>query len=175
MIVSVSAKKSDGGMPPRPQNAFLLAQIGAYAAGRFAERIKALGLTPAQAGLLRLIAWEPGQSQQAIAAKLATPASRLVLLVDALEERGLIERRRNTEDRRHYALHLTEAGIRFMREEIAPIGAGHEEEICSGLDPDERAQLHGLLERIAAGQGLTPGVHPGYRQLTTDDPYHTDR
>jgi len=150
--------------PPRPQSAFLLAQIGAHAAGRFTERIKALDLTPAQAGLLRLIAWEPGQSQQAIASKLGTPASRLVLLVDALEERGLIERRRNLEDRRHYALYLTEAGGQFMREQIAPIGKAHEDEICAGLNPDQRAQLHELLERIAARQGLTPGVHPGYRQ-----------
>lgn len=150
--------------PPRPQNAFLLAQIGAHAAARFTERIKALDLTPAQAGLLRLIAWEPGQSQQAIASKLGTPASRLVLLVDALEERGLIERRRNPDDRRHYALHLTETGGQFMREQIALIGRAHEDEICAGLDPDERAQLHELLERIAARQGLTPGIHPGYRQ-----------
>jgi DNA-binding MarR family transcriptional regulator len=154
-------------VPPRPQNAFLLAQIGAHAAARFTERIKALGLTPAQAGLLRLIAWEPGQSQQTVAAKLGTPASRLVLLVDGLEERGLIERRRNRDDRRNYALHLTETGAQFMRREIAPVGAAHEEEICSGLEPDERTQLHDLLERIAARQGLTPGVHPGYRQSTT--------
>jgi DNA-binding MarR family transcriptional regulator len=154
-------------VPPRPQNAFLLAQIGAHAAARFTERIKALGLTPAQAGLLRLIAWEPGQSQQTVAAKMGTPASRLVLLVDGLEERGLIERRRNRDDRRNYALHLTEAGAQFMRQEIAPVGAAHEDEICSGLEPDERAQLHDLLERIAARQGLTPGVHPGYRQSTT--------
>lgn len=150
--------------PQRPQNAFLLAQIGAHAAARFAERIKALDLTPAQAGLLRLIAWEPGESQQAIAAKLRTPASRLVLLVDALEQRGLIERRRNTEDRRYYALHLTEDGARFMRDELARVGARHEDEICVGLDADERAQLRGMLERIAAHQGLIPGVHPGYRQ-----------
>lgn len=155
-------------VPPRPQNAFLIAQIGAHAASRFTDRIKALDLTPAQAGLLRLIAWQPGQSQQAIAAKLGTPASRLVLLVDALEGRGLIERRRNLEDRRHHALHLTEAGTRFMLEELAPLARDHEDEICAGLDRDERAQLNGLLERIAAHQGLTPGVHPGYRQPTRD-------
>lgn len=156
-------------LPPQPQNAFLLAQIGAHAAGRFAERIKAIGLTPAQAGLLRLVAWEPGQSQQAMAAKLRTPASRLVLLVDALEERGLIERRRHPEDRRQYALHLTEAGGQFLLRDVAPLGAAHEEEICAGLEPDERAKLHGLLERIAAAQGLIPGVHPGYRSSPATD------
>lgn len=162
-------------VPPRPGNAFLLAQIGAHAAARFAARIKALDLTPAQAGLLRLIAWEPGQSQQAIAGQLGTPPSRLVLLVDGLEERGLVERRRNPEDRRHYALYLTDAGGRFMREELAPVGAGHEDEICAGLAPEERAQLHDLLKRIAERQGLIPGVHPGYREPATSTATKTDK
>jgi DNA-binding MarR family transcriptional regulator len=150
--------------PPGPTSAFLLAQIGAHAAGCFAELMAELGLTPAQAGLLRLVALEPGQSQQAVAAKLGTPPSRLVLLVDALEERGLLERRRNDRDRRHYALHLTPAGTRFLREQIRPAGKTHDDEICAGLTAAERAQLHGLLDKVAARQGLTPGVHPGYRQ-----------
>jgi DNA-binding MarR family transcriptional regulator len=163
----VATKRSDsgsGGLPPRrPGNAFLLAQLGAYAAGRFAERVRALDLTPAQAGLLRLIAWQPGQSQQEIARTLGTPPSRLVLLIDGLEERGLIERRRNPDDRRHHAVHLTGAGTSFMQQ-LASVGAAHEDDICAGLDSSERALLAALLERIAARQGLTTGVHPGYRQ-----------
>lgn len=122
-----------------------------------------LDLTPAQTGLLRLIAWEPGQSQQTVAGRLGTPPSRLVLLVDGLEERGLVERRRNPEDRRHHALYLTEAGFELVGRQLAKVGAAHEDEICAGLDPDERAQLRGLLQRIAARQGLVSGVHPGYR------------
>jgi DNA-binding MarR family transcriptional regulator len=160
----MSPKKRPASSPPRPGNAFLLAQVGAHAAARFAERVAELDLTPAQAGLLRLIAWDPGQSQQTIAGKLRTPPSRLVRLVDSLEERGLIERRRNPDDRRHYALHLTEAGTDFLRQRLATVGAAHEEEICAGLDAGERAHLQGLLERIATHQGLVPGVHPGYRR-----------
>jgi DNA-binding MarR family transcriptional regulator len=146
----------------RTGNSFLLAQIGAHAAGRFAERIAELDLTPAQAGLLRLISWQPGQSQQAIAGQLGTPASRLVLLVDTLEKRGLVERRRNPEDRRHYALYLTEDGGRFMRR-LGEVGRTHENDICAALDPADRTRLNELLERVAAQQGLTVGVHPGYQ------------
>lgn len=143
--------------------------MGAQATARFAERIKPLDLSPAQAGVLRLIAWQPGQSQQAIARTLGTPPSRLVLLIDSLEERGLIERRQNPEDRRHHALHLTGSGAEFM-ERLAAVGAAHEDDICAGLDADERAQLHRLLERLAARQGLTLGVHPGYRQPPAPTP-----
>jgi DNA-binding MarR family transcriptional regulator len=150
--------------PPgrRTGNAFLLAQLGAHAAARFAERISALSLTPAQAGLLRLVAWEPGQSQQALARQLGTPPSRLVLLVDGLQERGLIERRRNPDDRRHHALFLTEAGGRFLRE-LGQVGQAHEADLMTGLTDQEQAVLHGLLARLAEAQGLTAGVHPGYR------------
>jgi DNA-binding MarR family transcriptional regulator len=146
----------------RTGNAFLLAQLGAHAATQFAERIAGIGLKPAQAGLLRLVAWEPGQSQQALAAKLGTPPSRLVPLVDELEQRGLVERRRDPADRRHYALYLTEDGTRFMKE-LGEIGAAHEDHICAPLSPAERSQLNDLLRRLTDHQGLTTGVHPGYR------------
>jgi DNA-binding MarR family transcriptional regulator len=155
-------KAGRSGTGRRGGNAFLLAQIGAEAAARFARRISSLDLTPAQAGLLRLIAWQPGQSQQALARQLGTPPSRLVLLLDELEKRGLTERRRNPSDRRHHALHLTADGARLMGQ-LGQIGAAHEEEICAPLDAAERAQLHDLLTRIAGHHGLAAGVHPGYR------------
>ena len=160
----MSTKPGAGAGFRRPGNAFLLAQIGAQAAARFAERITELDLTPPQAGVLRLIAWQPGQSQQAIARQLGTPASRLVLLIDTLEKRGLIERRRNPDDRRHHALYLTEDGTVFMKE-IGRVGSAHEDDICAALTEPERDQLNGLLGRIAVQQELITGVHPGYRKV----------
>jgi DNA-binding MarR family transcriptional regulator len=144
-----------------PGSAFLLAALGAHATARFAKRVAELDLTPPQVGMLRLIAASPGQSQQAVAQELGTPPSRLVGLVDALADRGLVERRRNREDRRLHALHLTEAG-EAMLGKIAAIGREHDESICRSLDAAERRQLRALLSRIADDQGLRPGVHPGY-------------
>lgn len=148
--------------------AFLLAQLGAYAAARFAERAAELDFTPPQTGLLRLIARRPGQSQQAIAKQLGTPPSRLVRLVDGLEERDLVERRRNPDDRRHHALYLTETASHAMAR-LSRAAADHENAVCGSLTAAERAQLHGLLGRLAAEHGLTPGVHPGYRALGRSD------
>ncbi|WP_245617458.1 MarR family winged helix-turn-helix transcriptional regulator [Amycolatopsis taiwanensis] len=145
-------------------NAFLLAQLGAHAAQRFAERIVKLDLTPPQAGLLRIVAAQPGQSQQMIAGQLGTPASRVVALVDGLQERGLVERRRNPEDRRNYALHLTGKGRQLLRR-LGRLARQHDEAICAGLTEGEREQLHGLLARLAAAQGLPARVHPGYRAI----------
>lgn len=149
---------------PGPGSAFLLAQLGAHAAMRFAERIGALHLTPPQTGLLRAVAAAPGQSQQALATVLGTPPSRLVALVDQLDERGLLERRRNPDDRRLHALHVTAAGEKLLRR-IGEVARAHDDAMCAALDGGERATLRALLGRIADEQGLTPGVHPGYRKV----------
>lgn len=151
---------------PRRQGgaAFLLAQLGAHAARRFAERIAKIGLTPPDAGVLRKIASDAGISQQALAAHLGVMPSRMVALVDELENKGLVERRRSTEDRRNYELHLTEKG-RHSLADLSRIAAEHEESLCAALDREERAKLRELCARVAEHQGLTPGVHPGYRYL----------
>lgn len=160
----------------RGGNAFLLAQLGAYAAARFADRVAPLNFTPPQVGLLRLIATTPGQSQRAIARQLGTPPSRLVTLVDGLEDRGLVERRKNPDDRRNYALYLTDAGEAAMKD-VATVARAHEDAICAPLEAAEREQLRTLLARIATEHDLTPGVHPGYRHLADKhaDKYGAER
>jgi DNA-binding MarR family transcriptional regulator len=147
-----------------PGSAFLLAAVGAHAAARFAERVADLGLTPPQVGLLGLIAASPGQSQQTVAQVLGMPPSRLVGLVDALADRGLVERRRNRDDRRLNGLHVTDAGTAMLAE-ITSTGREHDDALCRSLDAAERETLRALLSRIAADQGLRPGVHPGYRSV----------
>jgi DNA-binding MarR family transcriptional regulator len=157
--------QSQGAGRKRTDIAFLVAQLGAYAAERFGERAAALDFTRPQAGLLRLISREPGQSQQAVARRLGTPPSRLVALVDGLEQRGLIERRRNPGDRRNYALHPTAAGEQAMAA-LSQASLEHEQAISAPLTEAERAQLSKLLGKLAASHGLVPGIHPGYRNLS---------
>ena len=153
-----SGKKGNG----RP--AFLLAQVGAHAASKFAERIGALGLTPPDAGILRLLRLTAGLSQQELAAKLGIHPSRLVALLDELERKGLVERKSNPDDRRRYSLHLTEKGAKTL-EEIGHVAQQHQEALCAALSLEERDKLAELLRKIADQQGLSPMVHPGYRWI----------
>jgi DNA-binding MarR family transcriptional regulator len=154
-----------GPVDRRPTGAaFLLAQLGAHGARCFSERVAKIGLTAPDAGLLRKIASDPGVSQQALAQHLGIMPSRMVALVDELETKGIIERRRSTEDRRNYALHLTARGHEVLGD-LSRIAAEHEESLCAALSKEERLQLRDLCRRIAEEQGLTPGVHPGYRHL----------
>jgi DNA-binding MarR family transcriptional regulator len=154
---------ASGDAPP-VSAAFLLSQVGADAAREFAERLGELDLTPPQAGLLRAVAAGPGRSQQALAQQLGTPPARLVALVDGLEQRDLLERRRNPDDRRLHAVHLGSAGAAILAE-LRRVAGEHDDAVLAPLDADERARLHSLLARIAGGRGLTAGVHPGYRTL----------
>jgi DNA-binding MarR family transcriptional regulator len=149
---------------PAAEVAFLLSQVGAHAATRFAERIAALDLAPPHVGILGVIERANGLSQQSLGEKLGVFPSRLVGLLDELQERGLVERRDSPTDRRSYALYLTKAGHAALME-IAHIGREHQDALCAALDESERAQLAAFLARIAAEQGLTPGVHPGFRKL----------
>jgi DNA-binding MarR family transcriptional regulator len=144
--------------------AFLLAQLGAHAASRFGERIAAHDLTPPMAGILGLLSASPGTSQQELANRLGMLPSRLVAFVDDLEERGLVQRVRDDVDRRRNSLQLTDDG-RAALATIAKIGREHEGSMTAALSDREREQLVKLLGRIADEQGLTRGVHPGYRSV----------
>jgi DNA-binding MarR family transcriptional regulator len=143
--------------------AFLLAQLGAHAAAAFADRLRPLDLTPQHAGVLRRLAHAPGESQRALADALGMHAPRLVALIDDLEGRGLVQRSRDPADRRNYALSLTTAGRETMRR-IATVARQHERAVTAAIDDDERRELARVLRRLADDQGLTPGVHPGYRR-----------
>jgi DNA-binding MarR family transcriptional regulator len=144
--------------------AFLLAQIGSHAATRFAERLAPLDFTPAHAGILRIVDKRGPVTQQALAGILGIFPSRLVALVDQLESRGFVERRDHPEDRRSYALHLTEKG-RVALQSIGRVAREHQKALLAALTADEQRQLAQFLQRIADDQGLTRGVHPGYARL----------
>jgi DNA-binding MarR family transcriptional regulator len=145
-------------------SAFLLAQLGAHATDRFAKRIAPLGITPPHAGILRFIAASPACNQQALARRLGVLPSRMVILIDELATKGLVERKRSTKDRRHSELVLTANGKRTLAK-LSRLAADHEADLCAGLTKKERELLAALGRKIVRQQGLTLDVHPGYRSL----------
>ena len=161
--------KDTGKDTRKDQPAFLLAQVGAHAAARFAERLAALHLSPPDAGILRLLRMAAGISQQELSARLRIHPSRLVAILDNLEQRKIVERKPNSEDRRLYSLHLTKDGGEIL-ERIGKVGREHQDALLSTLTSEERGKLTELLHKIADAQGLTPGVHPGYQRLGKPKP-----
>jgi DNA-binding MarR family transcriptional regulator len=165
--------------PPGPgaeDFAYLLVQLGFHLARQFGERLAPLGLEPRHAGLLTRLAAHEGLSQQALGELIGLNPTRMVFLVDELQQGGLIERRRNTADRRSYALYLTAQG-RDMLRQIQASGSRHQDQIGASLTQAERIQLASLLRQLATEQGITEDTLPGIppRPPVTDPHLRTDR
>jgi DNA-binding MarR family transcriptional regulator len=139
---------------------FLISQLGFLSSRRFHQALEPLGIGPRDFLLMRFVAASDGQSQQALADRLNVPPSRMVALVDHLEEAGLVERRPDPEDRRVRALHLTRKG-RGVLERASKIAIDYETQLCAGINREEREQLIDLLQRLQVTQTDLPGIHPG--------------
>jgi DNA-binding MarR family transcriptional regulator len=154
------AKRSKPDRRIVPGAAFLLSQVGIHSSQLWRERMGKLGLDPRHIVLLRLVAADEGKSQLSLGKQMRLPPSRMVAFVDELEDQGLLERRSNPDDRRMRALYLTDKGHETL-EAVMKVSAEHEAEMTRGLQPAEVGQLKELLSRVAAEQGLAPGIHPG--------------
>jgi len=85
------------------------------------------------------------QSQLAEALELGSPSTGK--LVDRLEERGLVERVRDPQDRRSNLLTVTEAARRLLKD-LEPVGEDLREDVLQNLTLQEREHLSKLLVRI---------------------------
>ena len=95
-------------------------------------------------------------SQQQLAEKMRINRTLVVGIVDKLERRGWLERRRDADDRRSYRLHVTPAGEAAVRD-MAPRVQEASRLLTARLSDAERARLNGLLrDVIIAGDRLIP-------------------
>lgn len=133
---------------------YLLSRLGTVAQRAFAERMSEIDLTPRAWGALNVLDQEGEITQQSLGRCIGMDPSTMVSTIDELEQRGLVQRRRNPQDRRAHALHITAKGRRILAtgREVA---AGAQEELLAPLDPQERKQLHKLLLRLAQGDGAS--------------------
>src|SRR6201986_1433644 len=124
--------------------AFLLARLGIGLKARAFTEFEQIGFSPYHYSVLALLGEGARETQATIADALQLDRSMLVGILDALEENELIERRRDTADRRRHLVSLTAAGKRQLGR-FRPNVNGLEDEFPAPLDADERTALHGLL------------------------------
>lgn len=104
-------------------------------------------ISPGRAGMLLLIDANPGVTQGRLAQAVGLDRSTMVGVIDALEARRLLERRRGN-DRRTNGLWLTASGRTFVSRLKRRIEA-HERRVAAHLSAAERAQLLTLLEKLS--------------------------
>jgi MarR family transcriptional regulator, lower aerobic nicotinate degradation pathway regulator len=127
---------------------FLLGRLGYGLKRHAAEEVEAAGFSLYDYSVMALLAEGMCEAQASIADTLQLDRSTLVGMLDALEERGLVERRRDPSDRRRHKVTLTAEGelaLATLREIVQRI----EEEFLTPLDAASREALYGLLSRLA--------------------------
>jgi DNA-binding MarR family transcriptional regulator len=105
------------------------------------------GISPGRAGMLLLIDANPGVTQSRLAHAVSLDRSTMVGVIDALEARRLVERRRG-DDRRTNGLWLTPTGRAFVARLKRRIES-HERRVAAHLSAAERGQLLALLQKLS--------------------------
>jgi DNA-binding MarR family transcriptional regulator len=114
-------------------------------AAALAERFD---LHPRDFGALNVIERDPGQTQHALGEAAGVDPSSMVATLDALEARGLAERRPHPSDRRKRAVYLTTEGRTVVRE-ARGLAAEAGRDVLGVLTEEERAELNRLLRKLS--------------------------
>jgi MarR family 2-MHQ and catechol resistance regulon transcriptional repressor len=105
------------------------------------------GLTIAEFGVLEALHHKGPLLLSELKAKILVSNAGVTYLVDRLEKRGLVERRRCERDRRAYYAHLTDEGSEFVAR-IFPEHAEAIAEALSVLTDEERATATEILRKV---------------------------
>ena len=132
------------------QIGYLLSKAHLRVHARANEKLEPLGLTVKHYGLLTLLVHEGSVSQGRLGEVMKIDRTTMVALIDELERAGHVDRTRNPEDRRAYALAATASGKQVQRR-AATLMKGVYAETLSPLSADERSELQRMLRAIIEG------------------------
>jgi MarR family transcriptional regulator, lower aerobic nicotinate degradation pathway regulator len=136
---------------------FLLLKVAQALTRELEEALAPLGLRPRHLGALLVLEEGAPMSQCELGELLRLDSSTVVDVVDELEQRGLVTRRRNPHDRRAYVLELTAEGAADL-ERARGVAQAADRECFGALAPDELAGLHQALTTLAGcGRVLDDG------------------
>ena len=114
----------------------------------FNETFAAKGLRPTDFAVLLLLTRNQGAKQSEVAEALGIQRANFVAIVDGLEHKGFVERRKSDLDRRVQSLYITDAGLTYLNELMA-IWQEHEGRLLARLGgPAARDQLIDLLKKL---------------------------
>ena len=104
------------------------------------------GLRPRHLIALKLLCEQGPASQQGLAEALSLDPSNVVGLLNELEERELVTRRRDRADRRRHIVELSPLGEQELNLAFARLSSV-EDDLLSALSAEERDTLYNLLVR----------------------------
>lgn len=129
---------------------FLLSMLGAQSRRRFTQALEQLALRPAHYGALMTLASSGPAPQHQLARSVGIDPRNFVMTLDALEERGWVERRPDPQDRRRHQVELTPAGQALLSQ-LRELGSQAERDFLAPLTQHEQGTLHALLFKLYEG------------------------
>ncbi|RFP80042.1 MarR family winged helix-turn-helix transcriptional regulator [Hydrogenophaga sp. SNF1] len=129
---------------------FLLRRTHQISAAVFENACASVGLTPAQYGVLTVVAAEPGLDQTRLSRALAFDKVTVMRVLKGLEERGLVRRERSSVSRRQMTVSLTADGEALLAAAREPAERAYQR-LLSPLTPAQRRQLIELLQTLTEG------------------------
>jgi MarR family transcriptional regulator, lower aerobic nicotinate degradation pathway regulator len=127
---------------------FLLKRLGFAAKERGMGAYEEVGVHPYHYAIMLVLDAGSADTQGSIADALGYDRGQLVGLLDELEEQGLVERKRDPNDRRRHLVRMTPEGTRMLRR-LRTLARKNEDEFLEPLSESDRAELHRLLLRLA--------------------------
>ena len=134
---------------------FLIGDVARLMRRRFDKRARAIGVTRPQWATLTKLSRAEGTNQGGLADLLEVEPITLCRMIDRLEEAGLVERRRDPNDRRAWQIFLTEKS-RPLIGRLHVVAADLFSEAMLGLSATDRVALSGALGRIHANLSDMP-------------------
>jgi DNA-binding MarR family transcriptional regulator len=131
----------------KERTAYLLTRAAARANEMGERDLAPLGITTREYSVLAVLAENSPLSQTRIASILGLDRTTILKLGASLERKGLVAREQDVDDRRAYAVSLTDDGNR-VRENAFTLLVDCEERFLSPLALDERHRLTDLLARV---------------------------
>jgi MarR family transcriptional regulator, 2-MHQ and catechol-resistance regulon repressor len=116
------------------------------------DDLEKLSLTPPQFYVLATIGYAGGLPFGEIGAKMMVTVSNLTGIVDRLEEKKLVSRKRDENDRRVVHVVLTERGVKLYKNAI-PLFEKSISQIFSSLDKPAQKELSALLRKLKGVSG----------------------
>jgi DNA-binding MarR family transcriptional regulator len=126
---------------------YLLARVGAESRRMWARMLAEHDLTPHHFGVLMTLDQTGTATQQQLSRAVGVDPRNAVPVIDALERRGLVERRPDPLDRRRHAVALTAAGRNAIGK-LRRAGDEVEEQLLDGLTATERTALQRTLQKV---------------------------
>lgn len=127
---------------------FMLSKAAHIVQVAYEAELKLLDMTVREFAVLQFIDSKGGESQQHIGNALGIDRTSMVAVVDRLEGLGLVARTRDVNDRRRYAVCLTPAGSRKLRDVLYPVDEKIMSWFTRGISEDDRQHLVRTLSRL---------------------------